>query len=271
MTTITSEQRAFLGLEPLSSTAIMKQGREALDWLAARGIIGGIQLNTVRRHCFTGEEKEYFAEKMVEIRATIEEMPKLYATDGMGDDAPVALHYFKSGMDWFITENEDPENGIMFGFACLGDRDMAELGSIGVAELTDNNVELDFYWNEKPLGKAKESLCSFADDLGACHPNKAELDSLLLALSEAGFTAVKYNYGDGDDSEMFEDDATLEDIAAEILAVDEIQLWFVKAGEEKRHWLYFVLGNEPGVIVCDYASASTELDAVITAESDKFQ
>ena len=160
----TNEQRAFLGLPLLEEPTpgdrdqIIEQGKKDLDWLASRGIIGGMQLHNLRRHCLRGEEAEFFAEKMTEIRTTVEGMPALYETDGMGADAPVSLHYFRGGMDWFITEAEDPENGIMFGFACLGDPAFAELGSIGVAELTDNDVELDFHWSKKPLGEAKKGI-----------------------------------------------------------------------------------------------------------------
>jgi len=108
----TAEQREFLGLPPTEMTLekdpvdLMKEGRKALQWLSEMKVIGASQTSTVRS-AMRGEEGEFFAEKMIEIRGIVEGMPALYQTDGMGADAPVSLHYFRGNMDWFITENED--------------------------------------------------------------------------------------------------------------------------------------------------------------------
>jgi len=66
--------------------------------------------------------------------------PPLYAQDGQGYEATVHAHYFVAGSDWLITEY-DPDDDIAFGWACLnGDRQMAELGYVSLAELEDLQV-----------------------------------------------------------------------------------------------------------------------------------
>lgn len=60
--------------------------------------------------------------------------PDLYEQDGKGDAAIVYAHYFVGGCDWLITEY-DPATARMYGWACLGDRQNAELGYVAHAEL----------------------------------------------------------------------------------------------------------------------------------------
>lgn len=44
-----------------------------------------------------------------------------YEQDGKGEEAIVTLHYFRGGMDWFITEKDmEPEQHQAFGLADLG-------------------------------------------------------------------------------------------------------------------------------------------------------
>jgi len=78
----------------------------------------------------------------------IEQIPGPYGQDEVpADDKIVYLHYFYGGCDWYITERD--EWGIqyqMFGYANLGDDDMAEWGYVGVPELEDSRVELDLFW-----------------------------------------------------------------------------------------------------------------------------
>lgn len=91
-------------------------------------------------------------------RATtmLENTPELYAQDGQGDNAKVALHYFKGASDWFILELNQ-ETGEGFGFVILnGWYDCAELGYIYIPEIIAAGVELDLYWNQNTtLGEAK--------------------------------------------------------------------------------------------------------------------
>jgi len=66
--------------------------------------------------------------------------PPLYARDGKGYDAVVYAHYFIGSSDWLVTEY-DPAEDIAFGWACLaGDRQMAELGYVSLAELAEIEV-----------------------------------------------------------------------------------------------------------------------------------
>lgn len=60
--------------------------------------------------------------------------PPLYSQDGKGYGATVHAHYFVGSADWLVTEY-DPEEDLAFGWACLGDRQMAELGYVSMAEL----------------------------------------------------------------------------------------------------------------------------------------
>ena len=105
----------------------------------------------------SGEEKDFFIQKIAEIATTIETMPKVYGQDGGGDDAVVYLHYFKGGSDWYITEKDSEAEQLQaFGYAILnGDKQNAELGYINIIELTKVGVELDLYWQPKTLGKIK--------------------------------------------------------------------------------------------------------------------
>lgn len=93
----------------------------------------------------------------------IEQIPGPYGQDGVpADDKIVYLHYFHGGCDWYITERD--EWGIqyqMFGYANLGDDEMAEWGYVGVPELEDSRVELALFW--KPcrfgdIGKEKNTV-----------------------------------------------------------------------------------------------------------------
>lgn len=84
------------------------------------------------------------------------EAPALYAQDGKGLDATVYAHYFVLSADWWVTEY-DPDTDEAFGYVCLGDREMAELGYISMKELDNIEamgvfpVEKDLYWDEQPL------------------------------------------------------------------------------------------------------------------------
>lgn len=128
--------------------------------------VGREQLSVMRQLCH-GEEGEHFVSTIQRIKDTIAAMPVTGETAGQGDQAMVALHYFSGSSDWWIIERdigcEDDEiPGIQmqaYGFACLnGWTDCAELGYINIQELIDNGVELDLYWQPKPLADVKAAL-----------------------------------------------------------------------------------------------------------------
>jgi len=70
----------------------------------------------------------------MKLRRPPKATPSLYSQDGKGYEAKVYAHYFVGGCDWFVTEY-DPAEDIAFGWACLGDRQNAELGYVSIAEL----------------------------------------------------------------------------------------------------------------------------------------
>jgi len=113
------------------------------------------QLNAIVRGC-KGEEKEYFFDLAANLGKRFATMAKTYEQDGKGDDAVVYLHYFRGGMDWFITEKDmEDEQHQAFGMADIGYG--GSLGYISLVELMENNIELDFHWTPKTLGEVKAS------------------------------------------------------------------------------------------------------------------
>lgn len=99
-----------------------------------------------------GEEAEYFREMLAELENRIRNMPALRTENDL--DAPVYLHYFIGGCDWWIS-SLDPEDMIGYGYAVLNqDWENAELGDIWLPEIIDLRsgpfqAELDLYWNTK--------------------------------------------------------------------------------------------------------------------------
>jgi hypothetical protein len=119
--------------------------------------IGASQLSVMRTAC-RGEEGEHFKALIENLKMQIASMPKTYETDGMGNDAPVTLHYFRGGSDWYIVERDiEAEQLQAFGFACLnGDHDNAEFGYINIEELIKYGVELDLYYTPETIGQIKD-------------------------------------------------------------------------------------------------------------------
>jgi hypothetical protein len=116
------------------------------------------------RECCRGEEGQYFRDMIENLKKQIATMPATYETEDLGDDAPVTLHYFHGGSDWYIVErdagcDDDEEKGIQrqaFGFACLnGDYQNAEWGYIAIDELIGCGVELDLYYKPESKGDVK--------------------------------------------------------------------------------------------------------------------
>ena len=101
-----------------------------------------------------GEEGEYFFDKIDEMFNTVTTMPKTYEQDGKGDDAIVYLHYFRGGMDWYITERDMETDQLQaFGLANLGYG--GELDYISIEELKSSGVEIDLHWTPKTLREVK--------------------------------------------------------------------------------------------------------------------
>jgi hypothetical protein len=118
--------------------------------------IGKSQI-AVLEEAIKGEESLHFSQMLLTLYNNILSIPKPYETEDQGDAAPVRLHYFKGGSDWYIIERDiDGEQIQCFGFACLnGDKQNAEFGYINIAELIKYGVELDLYYKPQTVEDIK--------------------------------------------------------------------------------------------------------------------
>lgn len=104
-----------------------------------------------------GEEREWFADKMIELHDIIEKMPTTGETDGQGKAAVIHLHYFGGGtFNAWITE-KDVDGGTQQAFGrqdLFGDG--GELGYISIDEIVESRrTEIDLHWTPKTLGELK--------------------------------------------------------------------------------------------------------------------
>lgn len=115
-----------------------------------RNFIPALQLAAIRG-MVSGEEGAYFGAKLVEFSERVRTMPKVYEQDGMGSSAIAHLHYFRGGLDWYITERDVTGEQLQaFGLAAHhGER--PELGYISISELIQHGVELDLYFQPTAL------------------------------------------------------------------------------------------------------------------------
>lgn len=114
----------------------------------------GVRQGLVIRQAISGDEGEWFADKVKEIFELVNTMPRIYQQDGKGDDAVVYLHYFKGGVDLYVTERDETWLQFQaFGLSNLGYG--AELGYINIKEAVDCGMELDLHWNQKSLREVK--------------------------------------------------------------------------------------------------------------------
>ena len=155
-------EECWAGITPVQSGPTGQKG----DIMELNQFIGKNQLACMLDAC-KGEEGQYFRDMIDTLKKTLATMPKTYETDGMGDDAPVTLHYFYGGSDWYIVERDagspdDEDQGIQrqaFGFACLnGDTQNAEMGYIAINELIRRGVELDLYYTPESINAIKSRL-----------------------------------------------------------------------------------------------------------------
>ncbi len=83
--------------------------------------------------------------------AELAAIPRFYETEDTETAEKVLhLHYFGGSCDWWLTEY-DPESHLGFGYACLGDPEMAEWGYVDLKELEPVSVglvviERDLHW-----------------------------------------------------------------------------------------------------------------------------
>lgn len=111
--------------------------------------VGPAQLTVLYRNTY-GEEGPHFRQLMTDLADRLAAMPATYEQDGLGQNAVAHLHYFKGGADWYITEKDMEEEQLQaFGVANLGHG--PEMGYIRLDEITRAGVEIDLYWQPKPL------------------------------------------------------------------------------------------------------------------------
>lgn len=142
MTTVQEAHEALKHLVPFMSTA---------------------QLRSLWHNAVRSEECQFFRDKMAELAAFVQAMPKVYEQDGKGDDAVVSLHYFAGGQanfwiterDLFPAEGGDPQQHQAYGVTDLGQG--PELGYVSIAELLRNGAELDLYFTPRRLGDIKRA------------------------------------------------------------------------------------------------------------------
>ena len=101
-------------------------------------------------HILKSEEKQYAKEKIDYFFDLIQKMPKTYETDGQGNEAIAYLHYYKSGIDFFVTE-KDMEEEQLQAFGLVNMNNELELGYISIQEILELNFELDLNFVPKKL------------------------------------------------------------------------------------------------------------------------
>ena len=114
-----------------------------------KNFISKQQLSSLE-YLLKSEEKQYFKDKIDEIYTTVDTMPKTYETDGQGDKAIAYLHYFKNGIDFFVTE-KDMEDEQLQAFGLVNMNGEMELGYISIKEILELNFELDLNFVPKKL------------------------------------------------------------------------------------------------------------------------
>jgi len=96
-------------------------------------------------------------------------IPALYSTEKTAlKDKKIYMHFFMGGCDWWVVEY-DPEERLLFGFACLnGDEQNAEWGYVSLDELISINVrgihvDRDRHWTVRPAKEVSEivKMCPF--------------------------------------------------------------------------------------------------------------
>lgn len=91
-------------------------------------------------------------------------VPALYSTEKIPlAEKIITAHFFIGSADWFIVEY-DQEEDLAFGYANLGDDEMAEWGYISIDELRSVKVknvfevEYDGHWIPKPAKDIKKII-----------------------------------------------------------------------------------------------------------------
>lgn len=98
--------------------------------------------------CCRGQEGEFYKAKFIEVATTIRDMPATYDQESLGEQAVVHLHYFGPGCDYYITEKDMEGDGTLQAFGLYPDQGGLQFDYVSIAELVENNLELDLYWEK---------------------------------------------------------------------------------------------------------------------------
>ncbi len=128
--------------------------KEKIEYL--KNFISKQQLNSLG-HILKSEERDYAKEKIDYFFNLIQKMPKTYETDEQGDKAIAYLHYYKSSIDFFVTE-KDMEEEQLQAFGLVNMNNELELGYISIQEILELNFELDLNFVPKTLEEIKVDL-----------------------------------------------------------------------------------------------------------------
>ena len=121
--------------------------KNKLEYL--KNFISKQQINSLE-YVLNSEERDYAKEKIDYLFDLIQKIPKTYETDGQGDKAIAYLHYFKNGIDFFVTE-KDMEDEQLQAFGLVNMNGEMELGYISIKEILELNFELDLNFVPKKL------------------------------------------------------------------------------------------------------------------------
>lgn len=101
--------------------------------------------------------------------------------------------------------------------------------------------------------------------MSAPSSDRAGIRQTVRALKSAGYRPAQVN--DGEETISVTDCGEAKIIEA-LTATDQSWLYVTGADGTQSSWVYFVLGNDPEEVVCDY---STDLDPVIEPLYDKWE
>ncbi len=92
----------------------------------------------------------------IPTKEELDRLPRLYETEQTPiEDKLVRLHFFLGAFDWYVVEYDGED--LFWGYAILGDPEMAEWGYISFSELRKLKVrpgfevDRDLYWEPKKV------------------------------------------------------------------------------------------------------------------------